>query len=328
MLHITNGDSAAGTLRQAGVPGDVLSWKDVLHEGPVPQGLSLAELGTVRARFIAEAGWAPFDEVHRGFSERDAALEQSRSQDEVVLWFEHDLYDQLQLLQLLDWFADHDPGPARLSLVCDAEYVGCDTPERLRERFPGRQPVSAEQRELARRAWAAFRAPEPTGVASLLDQDTSALPFLRGALLRLLQQLPSTFNGLSRSESQALEAVAAGESRLGRVYLVSHYQREEAIFLGDCVFARYVEGLGRAREPLLVRTDGQPLTAPALVADVRQFWDGEVRLTDFGREVVAGRGDHVRVNGIDRWLGGVHLNGPEARWRWDGAAGRLHENAA
>ncbi len=29
-----------------------------------------------------------------------------------------------------------------------------------------------------------------------------------------------------------------------------------------------------------------------------------------------GEADHVRVNGIDRWLGGVHLCDNEV-WRWD-----------
>jgi hypothetical protein len=63
MLHITNGDSAAEVIRRAGVQGDVLPWRDVLHEGPVPQGLSLEELLGVRARFIAAAGWASFDDA-------------------------------------------------------------------------------------------------------------------------------------------------------------------------------------------------------------------------------------------------------------------------
>jgi hypothetical protein len=30
-------------------------------------------------------------------------------------------------------------------------------------------------------------------------------------------------------------------------------------------------------------------------------------LTGFGRKVLAQQEDHVRANGIDRWLGGVHL---------------------
>ena len=53
-LHVTNGDSTAAGLREGGVTGDVLPWRDVLHEGPVPP-LAPAALARVRARFLAEA---------------------------------------------------------------------------------------------------------------------------------------------------------------------------------------------------------------------------------------------------------------------------------
>ena len=55
VLHITNGDSAVERLRAAGADGDVLPWRDALHEGPVREGLDDAELRAERARFIAAA---------------------------------------------------------------------------------------------------------------------------------------------------------------------------------------------------------------------------------------------------------------------------------
>jgi hypothetical protein len=53
-LHITNGDSAAGIMRQAGFAGEILPWRDVLHEGRVQAHLPLPELSHIRARFIAD----------------------------------------------------------------------------------------------------------------------------------------------------------------------------------------------------------------------------------------------------------------------------------
>src|SRR5688572_5309452 len=101
MLHITNGDHAAAVLRAAGMEGEILPWRDVLHEGPVRAALSLEDLSAERAAFIAEAGWAPFTEVKEQFAARDAQFRRAGEHDEVVLWFEHDLYDQLQLIQVL-----------------------------------------------------------------------------------------------------------------------------------------------------------------------------------------------------------------------------------
>lgn len=33
MLHITSGDCAGGSLRQAGLPGAVFAWHDILYDG-------------------------------------------------------------------------------------------------------------------------------------------------------------------------------------------------------------------------------------------------------------------------------------------------------
>jgi hypothetical protein len=168
MLHLTNGDSAASGIRESGLSAEVLSWIDVLHEGPVPPDLDLDQLRIVRAEFIASCGWGTFEEAVEQFSQRDRALAQSLGQDEVVLWFEHDLYDQLQLVQILDWFAQQEVVRTKLTLICDAEYLGSSTVERLRVRYPERQPVSPKQLALARAAWAAFRSPDPTHLTDLL----------------------------------------------------------------------------------------------------------------------------------------------------------------
>jgi hypothetical protein len=44
-----------------------------------------------------------------------------------------------------------------------------------------------------------------------------------------------------------------------------------------------------------------------------------VMVTDIGSRVLDLRDDHVKLNGIERWLGGVHLKSTDAVWRWDSA---------
>jgi hypothetical protein len=304
MLHITNGESAASGIRQSGVEGPVVAWNDVLHEGPVPAGLSIDGLTGLRARFLSGPDGASYEDVLRSLRARDRALEESAAEDEVVLWFEHDLYDQLKLLQILDWYAAN-ARPPTLTLVCRDEYLGPLAPERLAGRFRQRAPVTRDQLAVAARAWSAYRAEDPRGLMDVISGDTSALPFLRAALDRHLQQFPSTFNGLSRSEQQGLEAVAAGATTLAKAFVASHLEREEAIFLGDLVFWDYMRELSGGPHPLvaLKGTD---------------FRSTEIALTDAGRDVLDGRADRVRLNGLDRWYGGVHLSDHDARWRWNG----------
>jgi hypothetical protein len=323
LLHITNGDSATERLRQAAVPGQLLPWRDALHEGPVPAGLSLDELRPVRARFIAAQGWPSYEQALQDLAERDAALAGYAAHDEVVLWFEHDLFDQLQLIQLLDWFDGRQPAPSRLSLICEPDYLGRMSPARLQGLFQQRQAVTSQQLALGRRAWGAFRSPDPALLLTLLQTDTAALPFLAAALRRHLQEFPSITNGLSRTEAQALAALAEGPHTVGEVYTAAHHEQEEAIFLGDHVFARCLGRLTQVEQPLMAGPDGGPVAPPRHADRFAGFWTTPVALTEFGEAVLAGREDHVRANGPERWLGGVHLGGGLPDWRWDEAAGQL-----
>ncbi len=70
VLHITNGNSADGNIRESGIGGDVLPWRDVLHEGPVPTGVSLDELSRLRANYLADAGAGEQAEVTQDFVDR------------------------------------------------------------------------------------------------------------------------------------------------------------------------------------------------------------------------------------------------------------------
>lgn len=312
-LHITNGDHAIERLKAAGIAGDMLAWKDVLHEGPVPGRLGFAQLRETRARFIADRGWAPADAVRLDLEARDRVLDDCGARPEVVLWFEHDLYDQLQLLQILHRFGTQGPDPGRLSLVCEAEYLGMMRAERVRTLYHERQGVTPEQVRLAQSAWTAFTAPRAAAILELLEQDTSSLPFLAPALRRQLEEFPSNRNGLSRSEQQALEVIGAGVDAIGSAFPASHHQREDAVFLGDTVFAWYLERMSNTSVPLIQHPSQGPLTAPRHDDDAQRFWQAPVAITDAGRAVLAGSENHVALNGIDRWLGGVHLSAPAGR---------------
>lgn len=317
MLHITSGDSAADQLRSAGLSGKILAWQDVLHEGPVPPGLSLDALREVRARFIAGKGWGKLEDVLRQLAERDAILEMCQTFGETILWFEHDLSDQLRLLQILHWFYEETTAERLLSCICVNEALGTVPPDRAREMLHERCSLTSEQMTLASRAWTFFRSPDPSSLEGLARGGTPFLPSLAPALLRHLQQFPSTRNGLSLSEHNALDVIARGRSRLGEVFVASHHERERPAFLGDLVFATYLEGLSDVEVPLLTFDDGTEVIIPQIQAWDGTFWERRVMITEAGKDVLSGKQDHVRLNGIDRWFGGVYSSGRGAIWRWN-----------
>ena len=321
MLHLTNGDATAGLLRAAGMRGTLLPWRDVLHEGPVPAGLDLDALSDTRARFLAGRGWGNVDEIRDDFARRNATLRQFRHHDEVLLWFEHDLYDQLQIVQILDWLAGQDRGGTRLTMICIGSHPGVKrfrglsdlTPEQIAPLFETRQPITQAQLTLAVAVWHAFRHPDPTAIETLLATDTSALPFVEAALRRHLQQYPSVYNGLGRTEHHALATVAAGPCDAVSVFR-AHADQEESPFLGDWSFWDYLKKLAAPPHPLL-HIDNHNEEAP--------FTPSTLTVTEDGRRVLNGQRDFVHLNGLDRWLGGVHLLGSTVPWRWDEKAGCL-----
>jgi hypothetical protein len=161
--------------------------------------------------------------------------------------------------------------------------------------------------ERATDAWERFGADTPAPFAALLDEDTSALPFLAGAVRRQLEELPSTRNGLSRTEHQALAAFAAGAPDMLAAFR-STQEMEDRVFMGDLSFARAVRTLAETGLPL-VQLDPPGEHVP--------FARQAIALTSLGRQVLAAHADHARLNGIDRWIGGVHLRGRNPAWRWD-----------
>ncbi len=320
MLHIHNGDSTANTLREAGFPGAHFAFREALATGPTPQGLSKDEWFAVRANHLAGMAAQEAASIRQELAAQDATLASLSQHDEIILWFEHDLFCQINLIYLLDRFARHTVAPARLSLICIGAFPGKPsfrglgelTAEQMASLFDTRHEISAAELQLAQRAWQAFCSPDPHCLADLLDEDTSALPFLRGALLQHLARFPALHNGLSRAENTLLALIAAGHTAYLQL-CPAFFDAEPAYGLGDLQIQSDLKHMAAAPQPLLQLTG----------LDNSNDWRNVTcSLTATGQQVSAGQADFVSLNGLDLWLGGGHLT-TEHFWRWDEQQQRL-----
>ena len=322
-LHVLNGDSVRVTLEQSDVPGTFTVYADVLHEGPVPHDTGTAAWRETRSRFLSGDEY-PYADVLRRYAEWDARMEAFRDYDEVVLWFEHDLFDQLLLIKHLDWFSRRPLGGTRLSLICIGEFPGFEPfhglgqldADQLTSLLGTRQPVTAAQIALGTRAWAAFTAADPRELDVIAAEWSDELPFLAGALRRFVDEYPALGTGLPRTEHDILSLLIDGP-RSPHELFVGMQRREERVFMGDTTFWDRVSALAAGPVPL-VSVDVHPSD--------RVLPPGTVSITDAGRAVLAGRADAIRLNGLDRWLGGVHLVatlGGDVAWRRDPETGRI-----
>jgi hypothetical protein len=307
LLHLTDGESVAGTLRESAVPGDVAICGDLLYEGPAPAGRTPEQWRTLRAGYHAEAGYRTFEQALRYLEASDQALANSANYEETVLWFDRSLSNQLMRMRVLDWLHSQDFTGRRLTQIpaAGAPPFGGLTADQLAERFETRIPVTPQQFKMARSAWEAFTAPHPVTIMNVARLDTPKLPWLP-AFRRHLEEFPAAGSGLSRTERQALAALhEQGPLSATRLFFAAQ-QREEVPFMGDVSFFNLLKGLAAARQPL-----------------IRAAPDGRLTLLEAGLDVLEGRADHAAANGIDRWLGGVHLSGNRPEWRWDAAAARI-----
>jgi hypothetical protein len=307
VLHVTNGDSVAVPLSQSSLGGEALAWRDAYHEGPVRSG-ERSRLIDARAAFLSSCGWGDEDAIRDDLLARDArfvaALREGR---EIVLWFEHDLYDQLQLVDVLALAGETGFDPEQLELIEIGTFAGRPgfrglgelNVAELESLWPQRRAVTDEDTAGAQRAWEAVRRADPRGLAGVRLDPPPSRPFLAAALGRLLEELPDVDDGLSRTERQLLELLDDGPLLTGALFVASQ-DREEAPFHGDAWILRTLAEL----TPLVSLTEGS------------------AEITDTGRRVLAGGDDRIEVLGVDRWVGGTHLV-PGAVWRWDADASAL-----
>jgi hypothetical protein len=298
VLHITNSDAAVQAVRRARMVGEFLAWKDPLYEGPIRSDLPLERHSAMRASYLSARGLRhPIRALHE-FARRDAIVAKARDFEEIILWFEHDLFDQLQLVQILVVLAAMRLEPGRVTLVQADDFLTQLVPDDLAARGTRRRSVTEGAFSAARRVWEALGASEPHALSDAARVEHPGLPYLRPALARLCEEYPSVRDALSRTQRNALETVERNPGLPSDELFRRAQAREEVPFLGDGVFEAVLRDL--AAEPgALIEPVGAGFTTTAL-----------------GRRILGGDADWAEIRPIERFVGGVHLR-PGRLWRYD-----------
>ncbi|SFV64587.1 hypothetical protein MNB_SV-14-1789 [hydrothermal vent metagenome] len=297
ILNIVNGDVTVEIIKKANINGDFLPWRDFLHEGPVPQTVSIEELSKIRANFIHKQGFGSLEEIEKEFQERDEKLKSYHKYKKIILWFEHDLYDQLQLLQILSWFHNHDIKNIKLYLISIKNYLGESSEDDVRKLLLYEERVGKAHLDLAKKAWSAFTDSTPIAWFKLLEEDTHLLPFLRNAIIRMLEEYPSVRNGLSRSEHQALFVISKGIKNPKEIFQkCQKYEKQK--FMGEVVFWKILDAFIENRV-ISSKENGQIL-----------------QITKQGKKVLNGEINYLHIKPIKRWIGGTKLTNDNV-WCWN-----------
>jgi hypothetical protein len=294
MIHIHNGDVVALLAQRSGIDGEHLAFRESLVTGPVVEDENWIE---TRAQAIGKAHNEDLLRVRTQLIEQEQTLDKARENEEVVLWFEHDLYCLVHLVYLLQRFAG-----ARLSLVWCPVPLSENEERDLHLLFESRAAVPPAMLKAAGDVWRAYTASEADQLNAWLERDTPDFPFLREGLTLHASRFPSTANGLGAIEQRVLAHIAAGFTDFGSI--LDHINAEVPRFgFGDSEVYRHMKAMAGRAVPLIT-LNGEP---PKAIAT----------MTPAGENVLRGEVDDVTINDPDVWLGGVHVT-KENLWRFDG----------
>jgi len=235
--------------------------------------------------------------------------------ERVVIWMEHDSWDQLILARLLAHYAnakrprvleliavDEFPGPQR--------YIGLGQlpPEALRLLWARRKPVTPAQLALGNEASVGIMANDPRPLAALVRSGMPALPIMAPALHRHLRELPSVENGLRLTEQLVLEALRdRGPATLNQIWRSLTLQLDPLPYAADLAFLDLIQYMLAVSEPILTLSPAErPFLQPATI-------------TDLGRAVLRGERDWLSLRPAPRRVGGVRIEPGSPGWRWNEA---------
>lgn len=301
MIHFHNGDVVANLARLAGVPGRHVAYRESMVGGPVRPSLPRPEWVEERARFLSEHYGENLLRMRNELLEQEQAIDAALHEEEVVLWFEHDLFCLVHLLYLMRRFARC----RRMTLVWSPRALGTTPEEDVFQLYHSRAAVPPAMNKAGEAAWKAFTSDDPTELNRFVANDVADFPFLRDGLALHAARFPSVRNGLGEVERRALEAIDAGAGEF--LSLFSRFDQNPPRYgFGDGEFLRHLRRLATCAVPMITITEVGNETPPkALFA-----------LTPAARNVMEGKVDFIDVNGAGFWLGGAHLT-RERMWRWD-----------
>ena len=290
LLHITNGDSLTDRLKALNLKGDIITWREMLCEGKTLTNVGSESFWKTRFEFLnknykVSKSWF----VEKTLKEY-RSLCNHKQQDQIVLWFEYDLFCQINMLAVISWLKTHRKY-AHISLVCsgnedetDKMYsLGDVSDEKLLELYENRTELSMNDIEFADYVWQLYCSDNPIRLENLTDFKNYQYDYLSEAIKTHLKRFPTIKNGLNDIENHVLQLSFDKKPKSKRELLRTVLSDQGVYGFGDSQYDRIITTL-------------KPLYSSF----------NPVRLTKKGKEVLEGKTSYYSsIQDNDAYLGGA-----------------------
>ena len=211
-LHITNGDSTTSLLQSLNIPGKIFTWREMLCEGKTITDVGSEDFWKSRFDFFSSTYQVTKQRFIDLTVKEFRSLCQQKTQDEIVLWFEYDLFCQINMLAVLSWIKKHRK-EAKISLICSGKESNskklkglCElNKEQLEQLYLNRQVLSKDDIEYADYIWQLYCSESPLKLQNISPSPT--FQYLEKALDAHLKRFPTIKNGLNEIENTILDTV-------------------------------------------------------------------------------------------------------------------------
>ncbi|HVI46279.1 MAG TPA: DUF1835 domain-containing protein [Chitinophaga sp.] len=291
-LHVLNGDVTLTLFRQSKVPGEMVVCREMMCEGKIKHTKDPERLLESRAKHLEFHYGIDKQTYQNNVVEELEKLKDSSSFEEVILWFEYDLFCQINLLFILYYIRSKADKLPLISIVDLPHHVEASAFNLLMEK---RVRLMPQDLQFADDAWDAYCMDTPQALETISKLNPGNLVHLPQAIHAHLQRFPDVHNGLSFIESYFLRKLDVGKYRWQDLY--SLFWNEQKIY-----------GFGDFQLDILVHR----MEAAGVVEDENQL----LKITSLGREILRNEENYLDYTVLQhRWMGGVRLeNSP---WRWD-----------
>lgn len=210
-LHITNGGSLTNYLRELDISGNILTWQEMLCEGPTTRKINTDEFLKKRKVFLNDFYQVDINESE--FKAEVGMLDSAKDYKEIVLWFEYDLFCHINLLAVIKLLKDKNVN-LPLYLVCSGRIKGETqlkglpelSPEQLYKHYQDKIKLTDNDVELAVTLWQIYCGKDHNLFKPYLTKKSS-FKYLNNCLKAHLRRFPNLKSGLSVLEKNILTII-------------------------------------------------------------------------------------------------------------------------
>lgn len=179
VIHVIPGDAYVETFKQAGIDGEIIVCREALVDGPI-YAAENEEFWRARAEHLSPADPKEyFEKTVPGFQK----LADSGASDEIYLWFEYELFCQVNMwfcLSLLENTGAEIYLVAPVTLSKQNRWDGFAklTADDLETCFAARTKFTSDDIALGAALWEAFKTEDFDALRKLSTSNSSCFPYL------------------------------------------------------------------------------------------------------------------------------------------------------